>query len=746
MANIQSIISGAIIANLIGTTNDLNASILNLTSGIKKNAGVADFSVGTLLQTNSSALAIANTNAGQGKSLLQTAKGGLDQILVLLQKQKELAVKAEDDSLTDNELAILNESFQAYTTEINRLATTTTFNGKNLLDGSIAGTANLSTTTGQATENYTLLTTADYSFSGTVASGELATASTFAIKTSATTGKTAGSATLNFSSITGVVTNAVITIGGQTVTFGNGTTDNTAAEAATAFVAAAEASTNNTIRQFTFKDNGDGTVTIKGADLGTGADATTFQVTNAGGNIAAATFGGANVIASTRTIAANGTAGTLRVPTSSTLDEGLEGSFSNFTATLDTSGTQNTATFTVDLNGTTYTSQAVTLFGGTGSGYNGKGNTIKNGQFITFYNTNGPTDGAGEYTDNGFTLKVGTTDITIAGGTQDAFQTDLTNTASGFLTQLENNRVNQSRSVVLDEVNPAAADFKISSAASGTTFYGIKGFDAEGTNAKGDINFVGDLFGDAGGIGAIGNFAFDNSTDKITVTIGGEVYTADISDSTANTGGIVSGAGSYNSSTNVLTVGAGTIIVLHSASTTDGRELRIDLSNLTDTSIDLSTSEGVSTFTDDLDTLFGVADNPSLSFQVGTDATNTIGVSLGSAQTSDIYLNDAGTSKTLDISSVAGAITAQDIIDNAINNVIRLNSTVSSGITTFDSAIVNNNVSIQNYDAASSALLNTNYALESALYAQSALKASAAVSVLAQEQKRLQDVLKLLSF
>jgi flagellin len=745
MSSIQSYISNAIIANLTNSTSNLNASILNLSSSVKTNANVADFSIGTLLRSSSSTLGIANINAGQAKSLLQTAQGGLDQILALLQKQKELAVKAKDDSLTDNELANLNAQFQANSTEINRLANTTTFNGKNLLNGAISGTANLTTRTDQSTENYTLLTTADYSLSGTVAAGELATASTFAIKTSTLTGKTAASGTLTFTTA-GVTGNATLTIGGVAVAFGDGAAN--ATQLATAFVAAAEASTSNVVRAFTYKDNGNGTVLVTTADLGTGSNAVTFNLTSdSGGDVTAATFGAGSIVSANKTFSDTGnTIGTNRAPTSDTLDVGLEGEFGNFIATLDTSGTQNAVTFSVDLNGTTYTSQAVQLFGGTGNGFNGKGDTIKNGQFITFYNADGPTDGAGEYTDNGFTLKVGASDIVVAGGTQDAFETDLNNTAAGFLTQLDANRVNQSRSVIFDEVNPSGLDFKISSAPSGSIFYGIKGFDAIGANTKGDINFVGDGFGDEGAIGAIGNFSFSAATDEISVTIGDEVYTADIGDNTASTGGIVDGAGSYNSTTNILTVGAGTTLVFHSASTDDGRQLRITLTNLTDTSIDLSSSTTQEAFTDDLDTLFGVSDNPSLSFQVGNTSDNTIGVSLNSAKTTDIYLNDAGTSKTLDISTVSGAEEAQDIIDNAINTVIGLSSTVKSGISSFTSAITNNSISIQNYDAASDTLLNTNYALESTLYAQSLLQVNSAISVLAQEQSRLQGLLKLLTF
>lgn len=757
MSTIQSIISRAVVANIRKSSEDLQFSILNLASGIRHNTNVADFSVGTVLQNQSATLNIANINAGNAKSLLQTAQGALDEIMELVQSIKDLAVQAADSSLTDNERANLNIEAQDLIEEINRLATTTNFNNKNLIDGSASGTANLSSTTGQATENYSLLNLTDFSFSGTTAAGELDATSgeTFAVVASGDTGKTYATATIALTHVNGVTAltqNVVFKVGGVSVSFGNGVT--TTAGLGTALVAALEASTSSVVRQFTYKDNGNGTISVTSADLGDYANSVTFELdTNDSGNVSAATLSGDNINgidteSISSSVGGGSVLGTDRAPTSETFDANLEGGFSNFTATLDTSGTQNQVTFTVDVNGTTYTSDVINLFGTGGFGANTKGAIIKNGQVITFRDTSGPTDSNGEYTDNVFTLKIddalgATDDITISGADQDAFELDLTNTAAGFLTQLANNRINQSRDVILPEVNATGSNHDIA-AAVGTTFAGIEGFDAVGGNNKGDILFVGDQFGDEGLIGAIGNFSFNSATDSLSVTINGEVYTADISDNTANTGGIVDGAGSYNSSTKLLTVGAGTTIVFHSASTDDGRQLRLDLSNLTDTNIELNTADAITAVTDDLDTLFGVGDRPSLSFQVGNGSDNSIGVSLASAKTTDIFLNDAGTSKTINISTEAGATAAQEILDNALNSLLSQIATTRSNITTFNSAIVTNNVMIQNYDAASSNLLNTDYALESTLYAENTLKINAAVSVLAQEQTRLNGLLTLL--
>lgn len=754
MSSINSATSLAVLANLITSSENIHASVLNLSGGVKTNAGVADLAVGSVLSYQSSAITTANINAGQGKSLVKTAKSALEQIVTLLQNQKSLATQALDDSLTDNDRANLNLQFQANVTEINRIATTTQFNNKTLLDGSISGTADLTTATGQAVENYTLLTTADFSLSGTTAAGNLTTSSVFSPVATNSVGTVAGTATLAFA-ISGTLTsNATLTVGGTILSFGNGAT--TATELATAFVAAAEASTDTNVRSFTYLASG-ANVIVTAADKGTAANGIAFRLTGTGGGfVSTATFGADDITAGgadeTITSATTKTLGAVRTVAADeiTLDANLQGKLTNFTATLDASGTQNAVTFTADINGKTYTSQAVTLFG-TG-GYNSKGNTIKTAQAITFYNSAGETDGDGDFTDNAFTLTVGGSDVTVSGADADAFQTSLTTIAAGFETQLDGNHINQSRSLVLPVNNATGGDFTIA-AADDTLFEGIKGFDAVGTNAKGDINFVGDIFGTDGNNSTIGPFSFVLATHKLSTTINGEVYTANLATNAASlaaitTEGLATGTGgSFNSSTNVLTVGStGTAIVFHSASTTDGKQLRLDLSNVTAGEINLGTAAAAEIFTDDLDTLFGVSGNPSLSFQISSDATNTIDVALNSAETSALYKDDAGASHTLDISTTAGATEASDILDNAINTAISLISDASASISSFTSAIVTNNVMINNFDAASSVLLDTDYAAEATSYAESTLRYNAGVSVLTQEQTRLQVLLKLLSF
>jgi len=75
----------------------------------------------------------AKQNAQDGQAALQIAEGALGEITNMMQRQKELAVQSANDTLTSTERMYLNDEFQALTKEIDRIAKTTDYNGKNVL-------------------------------------------------------------------------------------------------------------------------------------------------------------------------------------------------------------------------------------------------------------------------------------------------------------------------------------------------------------------------------------------------------------------------------------------------------------------------------------------------------------------------------------------------------------------------------------------------------------------------------------
>jgi len=84
-------------------------------------------------------LEMATKNAQDGISLIQTAEGALNETHAILQRIRELAVQAANDTNTDNDRDELQKEVDQLLQEIDRIANTTQFNTKNLLDGSLSG-------------------------------------------------------------------------------------------------------------------------------------------------------------------------------------------------------------------------------------------------------------------------------------------------------------------------------------------------------------------------------------------------------------------------------------------------------------------------------------------------------------------------------------------------------------------------------------------------------------------------------
>lgn len=77
----------------------------------------------------------ATRNAGDGISLIQTAEGGLNEVSNILIRLRELSVQSASDTVGDTERKFSDLEFQQMVKEIDRIATSTKFNGKDLLSG-----------------------------------------------------------------------------------------------------------------------------------------------------------------------------------------------------------------------------------------------------------------------------------------------------------------------------------------------------------------------------------------------------------------------------------------------------------------------------------------------------------------------------------------------------------------------------------------------------------------------------------
>jgi flagellin len=88
------------------------------------------------MQTQINGLNQGVSNANDGVSMIQTASSGLAQITTSLQTIRTLAVQASSGSLSASDQAALQQEVAQQVAEVNRVASQTTYNGKNVLDGS----------------------------------------------------------------------------------------------------------------------------------------------------------------------------------------------------------------------------------------------------------------------------------------------------------------------------------------------------------------------------------------------------------------------------------------------------------------------------------------------------------------------------------------------------------------------------------------------------------------------------------
>ncbi|QZN91568.1 flagellin [Idiomarina abyssalis] len=124
---------------LISSGNSLDQAFERLSSGFRINSAADDaagLQISNRLGSQIDGLNQGNRNANDGISLAQTAEGALDEITNTFQRVRTLAQQASNGSNTDEDRVAIQEEIDALMTEVNRIASDTTFGGQNLLDGS----------------------------------------------------------------------------------------------------------------------------------------------------------------------------------------------------------------------------------------------------------------------------------------------------------------------------------------------------------------------------------------------------------------------------------------------------------------------------------------------------------------------------------------------------------------------------------------------------------------------------------
>jgi len=130
--------------NLNNAGDKLSTSMTRLSSGLKINGAkddAAGMQIANRLTSQVKGMTVAIANANNGTSIAQTAEGAMQESTNILQRLRELALQSANSDKSDADRSALQQEFTAKTGELTRIAQTTTFGGRNLLDGSFQNQA-----------------------------------------------------------------------------------------------------------------------------------------------------------------------------------------------------------------------------------------------------------------------------------------------------------------------------------------------------------------------------------------------------------------------------------------------------------------------------------------------------------------------------------------------------------------------------------------------------------------------------
>ena len=243
--------------NLSMSQSSLATSMQRLSSGLRLNSAkddAAGLAISERMNTQVRGLNVAARNANDGISLSQTAEGALGKVADMLQRMRELAVQSANATNSTSDRAALQAEVDQLKAEIDRVATTTKFNGTALLDGTF--TAQNFQVGANSGETITVASIANARLTGL---GTLTPPSTYTQTQTSSALTTAG------------VAAGELMINGRPIVADNGgVAYATAADAGAGLVAAFDAEKAAggaaALANVTMVDNGDGTVSVTTTD------------------------------------------------------------------------------------------------------------------------------------------------------------------------------------------------------------------------------------------------------------------------------------------------------------------------------------------------------------------------------------------------------------------------------------------------------------------------------------------------
>lgn len=133
--NVQSLSAQRSLGNVKQSQGD---NLEKMASGSRINKAsddAAGLAISEKLKANIRGSQQAKRNAGDGISMIQTAEGGLNEVSNILVRLRELSVQSASDTIGDSEREFSDLEFQNLVQEVDRIAGSTEFNGRSLLNG-----------------------------------------------------------------------------------------------------------------------------------------------------------------------------------------------------------------------------------------------------------------------------------------------------------------------------------------------------------------------------------------------------------------------------------------------------------------------------------------------------------------------------------------------------------------------------------------------------------------------------------
>ena len=138
--------------SLAESSRELATAMERLSSGKKINSAADDaagFAIAERMTAQVRGLNVATKNANDGLAMLATIENATNDVTDMLQRVRELAVQASNDTNSSTDRGYLQKEVDSLLNEINRVASQTVYNNKVVLDGSLSGQLQVGTDMGQ---------------------------------------------------------------------------------------------------------------------------------------------------------------------------------------------------------------------------------------------------------------------------------------------------------------------------------------------------------------------------------------------------------------------------------------------------------------------------------------------------------------------------------------------------------------------------------------------------------------------